>query len=36
VIEKVKCRVKTCQDAVKSLKELQEFAVQQMIQTCVA
>ena len=28
VLEKEKCRVKTFQDAVKSLKELQEFAVQ--------
>jgi hypothetical protein len=28
VIEEEKCRVKTYQDAVKSLKELQEFAVQ--------
>jgi hypothetical protein len=28
VIEEEKCRVNTCQDAVKSLKELQEFAVQ--------
>ena len=27
VLEKEKCRVKTFQDAVKSLKELQEFAV---------
>jgi hypothetical protein len=27
VIEEEKCRVKTYQDAVKSLKELQEFAV---------
>jgi hypothetical protein len=29
VIEEEKCRVKTYQDAVKSLKELQEFAIQQ-------
>ena len=29
VLEEEKCRVKTHQDAVKSLKELQEFAVQQ-------
>jgi hypothetical protein len=28
VLEEEKCRVKTYQDAVKSLKELQEFAVQ--------
>jgi hypothetical protein len=28
VLEEEKCRVKTHQDAVKSLKELQEFAVQ--------
>jgi hypothetical protein len=28
VLEEEKCRVKTCQDAVKRLKELQEFAVQ--------
>jgi hypothetical protein len=28
VIEEEACRVKTYQDAVKSLKELQEFAVQ--------
>jgi len=28
VLEEEKCRVKTRQDAVKSLKELQEFAVQ--------
>jgi hypothetical protein len=28
VIEEEKCRVKTYQDSVKSLKELQEFAVQ--------
>jgi hypothetical protein len=29
VLEEEKCSVKTSQDAVKSLKELQEFAVQQ-------
>ena len=29
VLEEEKCRVKTYQDAVKSLKELQEFAIQQ-------
>ena len=29
VLEEAKCSVKTYQDAVKSLKELQEFAVQQ-------
>jgi major membrane immunogen (membrane-anchored lipoprotein) len=29
VLEEEKCRVKTYQDAIKSLKELQEFAVQQ-------
>jgi hypothetical protein len=28
VIEEEKCRLKTCQDAVESLKELKEFAVQ--------
>ena len=28
VLEEEKCRVKTYQDAVKSLKDLQEFAVQ--------
>ena len=28
LLEQEKCRVKTYQDAVKSLKELQEFAVQ--------
>ena len=28
VLEEEKCRVKTYQDAVKSLKELQEFAIQ--------
>jgi hypothetical protein len=28
VLELEKCRVKTYQDAVKSLKELQEFAIQ--------
>jgi uncharacterized spore protein YtfJ len=28
VIEEEKCRVRTYQDAVKSLKELQEFSVQ--------
>ena len=28
VLEEKKCRVKTYQDAVKSLKELQEFAIQ--------
>ena len=28
VLEEEKCRVKTHQDAVKSLKELQEFAIQ--------
>jgi hypothetical protein len=28
VLEEEKCRLKTYQDAVKSLKELQEFAVQ--------
>jgi hypothetical protein len=28
VLEEEKCRVKTYQDAAKSLKELQEFAVQ--------
>ena len=28
MLEEEKCRVKTNQDAVKSLKELQEFAVQ--------
>jgi hypothetical protein len=28
-IEEEKCRVKTYQDAVKSLKELQEFVIQQ-------
>jgi hypothetical protein len=34
VLEEKKCSVKTYQDAVKSLKELQEFAAQQ-IQTCM-
>jgi hypothetical protein len=29
VLEEEKCRVKIYQDAVKSLKELQEFAIQQ-------
>ena len=28
MLEEEKCRVKTYQDAVKSLKELQEFAIQ--------
>jgi hypothetical protein len=35
VLEEEKWSVKTYQDAVKSLKELQEFAAQRMIQTCL-
>ena len=35
VLEEENCRVKTHQDAVKSLKELQEFGYNGMIQTCL-
>ena len=35
VLEEEKCRVKTFQDAVKSLKELQELPYNGMIQTCL-